>query len=651
MFQVVSDYKPSGDQPRAIEALAAGVLKGAREQTLLGVTGSGKTYTMANIIEKVGRPTLVLAHNKTLAAQLCTEFREFFPHNAVEYFVSYYDYYQPESYIPNTDTFIEKDASINDELDKLRHSATAALFERRDVIIVASVSCIYGLGDPREYTELAVTLREGQQIGRDEVLRKLVGIQYERNDVNLTRNKFRVRGDVVEIFPADQSEQLLRVEFWGDEIERLSEVNPVTGEVTAHPKFTIVFPASHYVVAHEKLEPAIREIERELEQRIRFFKDEGKLIEAQRIEQRTRYDVEMLREIGFCSGIENYSRILAGRAPGSTPYTLLDYMPKDYLMFVDESHVMLPQVRGMYGGDRSRKTSLVDYGFRLPSAFDNRPLNFAEFEERVNQVIYVSATPGEYERKRSAQVVEQVIRPTGLLDPKVEVRPVAGQIDDLVSEINARAARGERVLVTTLTKKMAEDLTGYLENLNIKVRYMHHDIETIERMDIIRRLRLGEFDVLIGINLLREGLDIPEVSLVAILDADKEGFLRGATSLIQTIGRAARNADGMVIMYADRITDSMRIALDETNRRRALQQAYNEQHGIVPKTIVKGVRDIIEISTKAETDKSGYSHLSRREREELIDKLTKEMKAAAKLLEFEHAAYLRDKIEEIRQAK
>ncbi|MBQ2697338.1 MAG: excinuclease ABC subunit UvrB, partial [Clostridia bacterium] len=532
MFQVVSEYKPSGDQPRAIETLAAGVLKGAREQTLLGVTGSGKTYTMANIIEKVGRPTLVLAHNKTLAAQLCTEFREFFPHNAVEYFVSYYDYYQPESYIPNTDTFIEKDASINDELDKLRHSATAALFERRDVIIVASVSCIYGLGDPREYTELAVTLREGQQIGRDEVLRKLVGIQYERNDVNLTRNKFRVRGDVVEIFPADQSEQLLRVEFWGDEIERLSEVNPVTGEVTAHPKFTIVFPASHYVVAHEKLEPAIREIERELEQRIRFFKDEGKLIEAQRIEQRTRYDVEMLREIGFCSGIENYSRILAGRAPGSTPYTLLDYMPKDYLMFVDESHVMLPQVRGMYGGDRSRKTSLVDYGFRLPSAFDNRPLNFAEFEERVNQVIYVSATPGEYERKRSAQVVEQVIRPTGLLDPKVEVRPVAGQIDDLVSEINARAARGERVLVTTLTKKMAEDLTGYLENLNIKVRYMHHDIETIERMDIIRRLRLGEFDVLIGINLLREGLDIPEVSLVAILDADKEGFLRGATSLI-----------------------------------------------------------------------------------------------------------------------
>ncbi|MBQ3076943.1 MAG: excinuclease ABC subunit UvrB [Clostridia bacterium] len=651
MFQVVSEYKPSGDQPRAIETLAAGVLKGAREQTLLGVTGSGKTYTMANIIEKVGRPTLVLAHNKTLAAQLCTEFREFFPHNAVEYFVSYYDYYQPESYIPNTDTFIEKDASINDELDKLRHSATAALFERRDVIIVASVSCIYGLGDPREYTELAVTLREGQQIGRDEVLRKLVGIQYERNDVNLTRNKFRVRGDVVEIFPADQSEQLLRVEFWGDEIERLSEVNPVTGEVTAHPKFTIVFPASHYVVAHEKLEPAIREIERELEQRIRFFKDEGKLIEAQRIEQRTRYDVEMLREIGFCSGIENYSRILAGRAPGSTPYTLLDYMPKDYLMFVDESHVMLPQVRGMYGGDRSRKTSLVDYGFRLPSAFDNRPLNFAEFEERVNQVIYVSATPGEYERKRSAQVVEQVIRPTGLLDPKVEVRPVAGQIDDLVSEINARAARGERVLVTTLTKKMAEDLTGYLENLNIKVRYMHHDIETIERMDIIRRLRLGEFDVLIGINLLREGLDIPEVSLVAILDADKEGFLRGAPSLIQTIGRAARNADGMVIMYADRITDSMRIALDETNRRRALQQAYNEQHGIVPKTIVKGVRDIIEISTKAETDKSGYSHLSRREREELIDKLTKEMKAAAKLLEFEHAAYLRDKIEEIRQAK
>ena len=650
-FQVVSEYRPSGDQPKAIEALAEGVLRGDHAQTLLGVTGSGKTYTMANIIEKVGRPTLVLAHNKTLAAQLCSEFREFFPHNAVEYFVSYYDYYQPESYIPATDTFIEKDSSINEELDKLRHSATAALFERRDVIIVASVSCIYGLGDPKEYTELAVTLREGQKIGRDEVLRRLVGIQYERNDVNLTRNKFRVRGDVLEIFPADQSEHLLRVEFWGDEIERLSEINPVTGEVVGHPKFTIVFPASHYVVSKEKLEPSIREIERELAERVEYFKKNGKLLEAQRIEQRTRYDVEMLREIGFCSGIENYSRILLGREPGATPYTLLDYMPKDYLMFVDESHVMLPQVRGMYGGDHSRKVSLVDYGFRLPSAFDNRPLNFEEFESRINQVIFVSATPGQYEREHSTQIVEQVIRPTGLLDPRVEVRPVTGQIDDLVSEINKRSQKNERVLITTLTKKMAEDLTSYFVNLGIRVRYMHHDVETIERMEIIRKLRLGEFDVLVGINLLREGLDIPEVSLVAILDADKEGFLRGATSLIQTIGRAARNADGMVIMYADRITDSMRVAIDETNRRRAIQSDYNERHGIVPKTIIKGVRDVIEISSKVETDPGKLKFMSRKEREQLIDKLTKEMKQAAKLLEFEHAAYLRDKIEEIRAQK
>ena len=650
-FQVVSEYHPSGDQPKAIEALAEGVLRGDRAQTLLGVTGSGKTYTMANIIEKVGRPTLVLAHNKTLAAQLCSEFREFFPHNAVEYFVSYYDYYQPESYIPATDTFIEKDSSINEELDKLRHSATAALFERRDVIIVASVSCIYGLGDPKEYTELAVTLREGQKIGRDEVLRRLVGIQYERNDVNLTRNKFRVRGDVLEIFPADQSEHLLRVEFWGDEIERLSEINPVTGEVVGHPKFTIVFPASHYVVSKEKLEPSIREIERELAERVEYFKKNGKLLEAQRIEQRTRYDVEMLREIGFCSGIENYSRILLGREPGATPYTLLDYMPKDYLMFVDESHVMLPQVRGMYGGDHSRKVSLVDYGFRLPSAFDNRPLNFEEFESRINQVIFVSATPGQYEREHSTQIVEQVIRPTGLLDPRVEVRPVTGQIDDLVSEINKRSQKNERVLITTLTKKMAEELTSYFENLGTRVRYMHHDVETIERMEIIRKLRLGEFDVLVGINLLREGLDIPEVSLVAILDADKEGFLRGATSLIQTIGRAARNADGMVIMYADRITDSMRVAIDETNRRRAIQSDYNERHGIVPKTIIKGVRDVIEISSKVETDPGKLKFMSRKEREQLIDKLTKEMKQAAKLLEFEHAAYLRDKIEEIRAQK
>ena len=650
-FQVVSEYRPSGDQPKAIEALAEGVLRGDHAQTLLGVTGSGKTYTMANIIEKVGRPTLVLAHNKTLAAQLCSEFREFYTYIYLEYFVSYYDYYQPESYIPATDTFIEKDSSINEELDKLRHSATAALFERRDVIIVASVSCIYGLGDPKEYTELAVTLREGQKIGRDEVLRRLVGIQYERNDVNLTRNKFRVRGDVLEIFPADQSEHLLRVEFWGDEIERLSEINPVTGEVVGHPKFTIVFPASHYVVSKEKLEPSIREIERELAERVEYFKKNGKLLEAQRIEQRTRYDVEMLREIGFCSGIENYSRILLGREPGATPYTLLDYMPKDYLMFVDESHVMLPQVRGMYGGDHSRKVSLVDYGFRLPSAFDNRPLNFEEFESRINQVIFVSATPGQYEREHSTQIVEQVIRPTGLLDPRVEVRPVTGQIDDLVSEINKRSQKNERVLITTLTKKMAEDLTSYFENLGIRVRYMHHDVETIERMEIIRKLRLGEFDVLVGINLLREGLDIPEVSLVAILDADKEGFLRGATSLIQTIGRAARNADGMVIMYADRITDSMRVAIDETNRRRAIQSDYNERHGIVPKTIIKGVRDVIEISSKVETDPGKLKFMSRKEREQLIDKLTKEMKQAAKLLEFEHAAYLRDKIEEIRAQK
>ncbi len=650
-FQVISEYTPAGDQPQAIERLSEGVLRGDHAQALLGVTGSGKTYTMAKIIETVKRPTLVLAHNKTLAAQLCSEFREFFPHNAVEYFVSYYDYYQPESYIPATDTFIEKDSSINDELDKLRHSATAALFERRDVIIVASVSCIYGLGDPREYTELALTLREGQEISRDTVLRRLVGIQYERNDVNLTRNKFRVRGDVLEIFPADQSEHIIRVEFWGDQVERLSEISPVTGEVVGRPKFTIVFPASHYVVSKEKLEPSIREIERELEERIAFFRKEGKLLEAQRIEQRTRYDVEMLREIGFCPGIENYSRILLGRPPGSTPYTLLDYMPKDYLMLVDESHVMLPQVRGMFGGDHSRKVSLVDYGFRLPSAFDNRPLNFSEFEERINQVIFVSATPGEYERTHATQIVEQVIRPTGLLDPRVEVRPIAGQIDDLVSEINKRAEKGERVLVTTLTKKMAEDLTSYFENLHIKVRYMHHDVETIERMEIIRKLRLGEFDVLVGINLLREGLDLPEVSLVAILDADKEGFLRGATSLIQTIGRAARNADGMVIMYADHITDSMRVAIDETNRRRSIQSAYNEQNGIIPKTIVKGVRDVIEISSKVETEPGKLKFMSRREREALIEKLTKEMKAAAKLLEFEHAAYLRDKIEEIRAQK
>ncbi len=648
-FQVVSNYTPSGDQPKAIAELTKGVLRGDKMQTLLGVTGSGKTYTMANIIEKVGRPTLVLAHNKTLAAQLCSEFREFFPGSAVEYFVSYYDYYQPESYIPSTDTFIEKDSSINDELDKLRHSATAALYERRDVIIVASVSCIYGLGDPKEYTELAVTLRPGQKMERDDLVRRLVKLQYERNDMSLTRSNFRVRGDVVEIFPAGSTDRVLRVELWGDEIERISEIDPLTGEVLSLPKFEIVFPASHYVVSQDKMERSIGEIERELEAQIKFFKDNGKLIEAQRIEQRTRYDIEMLREIGFCSGIENYSRILLGREPGATPYTLLDYMPKDFLMFVDESHVMLPQARGMFGGDFSRKKSLVDFGFRLPSAFDNRPLNFAEFEQRVGQVIFVSATPSEYERSHSSQIVEQVIRPTGLLDPEVEVRPTEGQIDDLYGEIIKRAEKGERVLVTTLTKKMAEDLTAYYENMGLRIRYMHHDIDTIERMEIIRDLRLGEFDVLVGINLLREGLDLPEVSLVAILDADKEGFLRGSTSLVQTIGRAARNVEGRVIMYADRYTDSMRFALSETERRRGIQKAYNDEHSITPTTIVKSVRDVIEISSKVEVEGISKKHMSHRERLDLIEKLTKEMRAAAKILEFEHAAYLRDRINELQK--
>ncbi len=651
VFDLVSEYTPSGDQPKAIAALTEGLNRGDKAQTLLGVTGSGKTYTMANIIANVGRPTIVLAHNKTLAAQLCSEFREFFPNNAVEYFVSYYDYYQPESYIPSTDTFIEKDSSINDELDKLRHSATAALFERRDVIIVASVSCIYGLGDPKEYMDLSVTLRVGQQISRDDVIRNLVKIQYERNDMSLTRTKFRVRGDVLEIFPAGRNDRVLRVEFWGDEIERISEVNPLTGEIMSTPKFEMIFPASHYVVSLDKMERATAEIQAELDGQVKMFKEGGKLIEAQRIEQRTRYDMEMLMEIGFCPGIENYSRILLGREPGATPYTLLDYMPEDYVMFVDESHVMLPQVRGMYGGDHSRKKSLIDFGFRLPSAFDNRPLNFPEFEERTGQVIFVSATPAEYEKNHSTHIVEQVIRPTGLLDPEIEVRPTAGQIDDLYSEITNRTEKGERVLVTTLTKKMAEDLTAYLENLNVKVRYMHHDIETIERMEIIRDLRLGNFDVLVGINLLREGLDIPEVSLVAILDADKEGFLRGATSLVQTIGRAARNSEGRVIMYADRYTDSMRKAIGETERRRKIQMEYNEEHGIVPKTIVKGVRDIIEISSKEDTEKSSKKKLTARERISLIEKLTKEMKAAAKLLEFEHAAYLRDRINELQNEK
>ncbi|MDP4152263.1 MAG: excinuclease ABC subunit UvrB [Bacillota bacterium] len=650
-FELVSEYKPSGDQPEAIDALANGVVNGYPEQTLLGVTGSGKTFTMANIIQKVQRPTLVLAHNKTLAAQLCSEFREFFPNNAVEYFVSYYDYYQPESYIPQTDLYIEKDSSINDEIDKLRHCATSSLFDRRDVIVVSSVSCIYSLGDPAEYQNLILVLKEGMQKGRDEVICRLVDIQYERNDINFIRNKFRVRGDVLEVFPAGSTDTVLRIEFFGDEIERITEINVLTGELIARHKYAEIFPASHYVVQRNKLDQAMREIELEMEDRVTFFKSRGKLVEAQRIEQRTKYDLEMLREIGFCSGIENYSRIISGRAPGSTPYTLLDYFPKDFLLFIDESHVTLPQVRGMYGGDRSRKENLVEFGFRLPSAYDNRPLNFDEFISKLNQVVYVSATPGEFERSRSKQTVEQVIRPTGLLDPVIEVRPTKGQIDDLLHEIKIRVEKKAKVLVTTLTKKMAEDLTAYMENIGIRIRYMHHDIETIERMEIVRDFRMDKFDVLVGINLLREGLDIPEVSLVAILDADKEGFLRSATSLIQTVGRAARNSEGLAIMYADKITDSMDFCISETNRRRGIQEQYNKEHGITPVTISKGVRDIIDISSKEETEKETTGKLSRKKREELIEKLTKEMKHAATLLEFEHAAYLRDKIAELKDGK
>ncbi len=649
-FILHSEYKPTGDQPEAISELTEGVRNGYREQALMGVTGSGKTFTMANIIANLNRPTLVLAHNKTLAAQLCSEFREFFPENAVEYFVSYYDYYQPEAYIPTTDTYIEKDSAINDEIDKLRHSATLALSERRDVIIVASVSCIYSLGNPIDYRSMVISLRPGMQKDRDELLKKLVELQYERNDVSLTRNKFRVRGDVVEIFPAASGENIIRVEFFGDEIDRVSEVNPLTGELIANLRHAAIYPASHYIVPQEKMREAVAELETEMGERVRWFRENDKLIEAQRIEQRTKYDIEMLQEIGFCKGIENYSRVLSRRAPGSSPYTLLDYFPKDYLMFIDESHVTVPQVRGMYAGDRARKEALVNYGFRLPSAFDNRPLNFDEFYQRVNQVIFVSATPGPFEKEKSEQIVEQVIRPTGLLDPEISVRPTEGQIDDLISEINTRSAKQQRVLVTTLTKKMAEDLTSYLEGVGIRVRYMHHDIDTVERMEIIRDLRLGEFDVLVGINLLREGLDIPEVSLVAILDADKEGFLRSETSLIQTIGRAARNAEGRVIMYADTVTPSMESAIRETERRRRVQQEYNRSHGIVPKTIVKKVADLIEISSKATDEKSKKKgkKLSHAEREELIVQLTKEMKAAAKLLEFEHAAYLRDKIQKLR---
>ena len=649
-FILKSNYKPTGDQPQAIEKLVEGLNNGNREQVLLGVTGSGKTFTMANIIEKVNRPTLVLAHNKTLAAQLCSEFREFFPDNAVEYFVYYYDYYQPEAYIPGTDTYIEKDSSINDEIDKLRHSATCALSERRDVIIVASVSCIYSLGDPIDYRNMVISLRTGMEKGRDELISKLVDLQYERNDINFVRNKFRVRGDTVEVYPAYSYGDALRIEFFGDEIERISEINTLTGEVKQFLSHTAIYPASHYIVPQDKMETALQEIKREMEERVEFFTQNEKLIEAQRIRQRTEYDIEMLREIGVCKGIENYSRVLSGRKPGSVPTTLLDYFPDDFLLFVDESHVTLPQVRGMFGGDRGRKDNLVEYGFRLPSAYDNRPLNFDEFYSHINQAIFVSATPGELEKQKASQIVEQVIRPTGLLDPLVTVKSSDGQIDDIVSEINIRSDRGERVLITTLTKKMAEDLTEYLENLGIKVRYMHYDIDTIERMEIIRDLRLGEFDVLVGINLLREGLDIPEVSLVAILDADKEGFLRSETSLVQTIGRAARNVNGQVIMYADSVTPSMERAIRETERRRSIQQKYNEENGITPKTIVKDVRDIIEIGSKVEKEKSD-SKLSRAEKEALIKRLTNEMRQAAKILEFEHAAYLRDRIEKLRKSK
>ena len=652
-FQLVAPYAPTGDQPEAIAALTAGIEAGVKEQTLLGVTGSGKTFTMANIIANVNKPTLVLAHNKTLAAQLCSEFREFFPHNAVEYFVSYYDYYQPEAYIPSTDTYIEKDSAINDEIDRLRHSATSALSERRDVIIVASVSCIYTLGDPIDYRSMVISLRQGMEKPRDELLHKLVELQYERNDISLTRNKFRVRGDVVEIFPAYSGETLFRVEFFGDEIDRICEIHSVTGEVKNVVSHLAIYPASHYIVPPDKMAEAIDRIRVEMEERHRQFVEKGKLLEAQRILQRTTYDMEMLQEIGFCKGIENYSRVLSGRPAGSMPCTLFDYFPDDFLLFVDESHVTLPQVRGMYGGDYARKKSLVDYGFRLPSAFDNRPLNFDEFYGHINQVVFVSATPGGLERERSARVVEQVIRPTGLLDPLVSVRPVEGQIDDLMEEIRLRTEKEERVLVTTLTKKMAEDLTTYLDTHGVKVRYMHHDIDTMERMQIIRDLRLGEFDVLVGINLLREGLDIPEVSLVAILDADKEGFLRSETSLIQTIGRAARNANGQVIMYADSVTPSMEVALRETHRRRQIQTAYNEANGIVPKTIRKDVRDVLEISSGG--DKKGRNakglRLTRGEREELIKQLTKEMRNASRLLEFEHAALLRDRIKELQQMK
>ncbi|MFR6065756.1 MAG: excinuclease ABC subunit UvrB [Eubacterium sp.] len=647
-FKLVSEYKPTGDQPQAIDALVKGVLNGDREQTLMGVTGSGKTFTMANIIERVNRPTLVLAHNKTLAAQLCSEFKEFFPENAVEYFVSYYDYYQPEAYVPTTDTYIEKDSAVNEEIDKLRHSATAALSERNDVIIVASVSCIYSIGDPIDYRNMVISLRSGMEYPRDALIAKLVSIQYERNDINFVRNKFRVRGDTVEIFPAGSSGDAIRVEFFGDEIDRIAQINPLTGKVEGILSHACIYPASHYVVGAEKMKIAINKIYDEMVERVAYFEEKGKLLEAQRIKERTMNDIEMLQETGFCKGIENYSAVMSGRKPGEAPFTLLDYFPDDFLLFCDESHVMLPQVRGMYGGDHSRKASLIEYGFRLPSAFDNRPLKFEEFYSKVNQVIFTSATPGDFEKEHSTRIVEQIIRPTGLLDPIITVKPTDDQMDDLVSEINIRIERKERVLVTTLTKAMAEDLTAYLEGFGIKVRYMHHDVDTIERMEIIRDLRLGEFDVLVGINLLREGLDIPEVSLVAILDADKEGFLRSETSLVQTIGRAARNANGEVIMYADSVTPSMERAISETVRRRKIQEEYNKEHNIVPQTIKKGVRDVLEITSKENLETKSKKRMSRKEKDALIQKLTAEMKEAAKLLEFEHAAYLRDKINELK---
>lgn len=648
-FRLVSEFAPSGDQPQAVDKLVNGLNSGKKEQILLGVTGSGKTFTMANVIARVNKPTLVLAHNKILAAQLCSEFKEFFPDNAVEYFVSYYDYYQPEAYVASTDSYIEKVSSINDEIDKLRHSATTALAERRDVIIVSSVSCIYSLGSPEEYRSNVVSVRQGMEKSREQLIAELVKIRYERNDIAFERNKFRVRGDVVEIFPAMSSDTAIRVEYFGDEIDRISEINVVTGEVKAVISHAAIFPATHYIVGDDKLDAAMEELDRELAERIDYFQRNNKLVEAQRIEQRTHYDMEMIREVGYCSGVENYSRVLSGRPPGSTPMTLLDHFPKDFLLIVDESHVTLPQVRGMYAGDRARKENLVEYGFRLPSAFDNRPLNFDEFNAHINQAIYVSATPGQIEREKTDIIVEQLIRPTGLVDPEVIVKPTQGQIDDLYSEINKRIERHERVLITTLTKKMAEDLTSFYEGMGVKIRYLHHDIDTIERMEIIKDLRNGIFDVLVGINLLREGLDIPEVSLIAILDADKEGFLRSETSLIQTIGRAARNANGQVIMYADSVTGSMERAIMETERRRSLQIAYNKEHGIVPKTIIKEIRDVLEITSKPKLESKNFKkNMSAAEKQQLIDRLTVEMKNAAKMLEFEHAAYLRDKIHELK---